>query len=246
MSDTRSEKIPHFNSIIEECEVFTSITRDSELQREACARLDGLLSELRTEKQDAITEKDEDFANLLLGFECVANCLRAEITMWLLLKSEKPDEAWDNLVTAQMAAAGAVRAHQGFAHLLYKNEQLEAIEKLVFPPQVFISAGLIVRRQECSICGEEYGECAHLAGKPYWGEFCCIIARDLEADHVAIVENPADKRCRVQGFGIDGGWRNRMTWKIAPQNPDKSETQAETQEPSGALIAKATLLRSGG
>jgi len=77
--------------------------------------------------------------------------------MWILLKEEKPDEAWDKLVSAQMAAADAVRAHMGFAHLETQAQRLEEIERLVFPRQVFVSAGIIVQHQECSICGNEYG-----------------------------------------------------------------------------------------
>jgi len=185
------------------------------------------MTELENEKRAAVAARDEDFANLLLGYQCVATCLDAEITMWLLLKSAKPDEAWDSLVSAQMAAADAARAHPGFRHVLHQAERLEAIEKLVFPPQVFVSAGMVVQRQECSICGGEYGECGHLIGKPYWGEFCYTIARDIEFDHVAVVANPADKRCRILHFPVEGGERNRMTWKIEESDADTPASEEE-------------------
>lgn len=120
--------------------------------------------------------------------------------------------------TPVLAAAPQVfESASGFAHLSEHNKKLEAIEELVFPPQVFISSGMIVGKQECSICGAEYGDCNHLVGKPYMGRFCYIIAKDLSLDHVSIVEHPADKRCRVQHFDVEGGTRNRMTWKIEPK-----------------------------
>jgi len=209
--------IAKFNEKIKEAEVFLSITRDSNLQREAIDSLQQLQIAVDAEKDIAIKHGDEDYANLLLGCECVTAALIAELKMWLFLKEENPDAAWDELVRAQMASWDAVRAHQGFAHLSNQFKKLEAIEKIVFPPQVFVSSGMIVKKQECSICGGEYGECDHLAGKPYMGRFCYIIARDLSVDHVAIVEQPADKRCRIEHFDVEGGMRNRMTWKIKPK-----------------------------
>lgn len=220
--------ITSFNERVKEAEVFLSIARASELQEAACKMLKELLEEIAAEKTEAIENKSEDYANLLLGCECVTHALISELQMWLLLKEEKPDAAWDQLVDAQMSSISAARAHNGFQHLEQHYRKLLAIEDLVFPPQVFISSGLIVRRQECSICGEEYGECQHLIGKPYMGKFCHIIARDLEFDHVAIVKHPADKRCRVQHFDTEGGSRNRMTWRV------ESEKEAHNQEDAPA------------
>ncbi len=209
--------ISSFNAQVKEAEVFLSIARDSGLQQQAIEKLLAVGASIVAEKASAIKNSNEDYANLLLGCECVKSALIAELRMWLLLKEGRPDAAWDELVTAQMASVDAVRAHAGFAHLSEHNIKLEAIEELVFPPQVFISSGMIVGKQECSICGEEYGDCNHLVGKPYMGRFCYIIAKDLSIDHVAIVEHPADKHCRVQHFDVEGGSRNRMTWKIEPK-----------------------------
>lgn len=209
--------VSSFNAIVKESEVFLSIARDSTLQQEAVEKLLAFGVSVASEKAAAIDQGNEDYANLLLGCECVSSALVAELRMWLLLKEGKPDAAWDELITAQMASVDAVRAHPGFAHLSEHNKKLEAIEELVFPPQVFISSGMIVGKQECSICGAEYGDCNHLVGKPYMGRFCYIIAKDLSLDHVSIVEHPADKRCRVQHFDVEGGTRNRMTWKIEPK-----------------------------
>lgn len=209
--------VSSFNAIVKESEVFLSIARDSTLQQEAVEKLLAFGVSVASEKAAAIDQGNEDYANLLLGCECVSSALVAELRMWLLLKEGKPDAAWEELITAQMASVDAVRAHSGFAHLSEHNKKLEAIEELVFPPQVFISSGMIVGTQECSICGAEYGDCNHLVGKPYMGRFCYIIAKDLSLDHVSIVEHPADKRCRVQHFDVEGGTRNRMTWKIEPK-----------------------------
>lgn len=220
MSKEVTAFVTRFNELVKESENLLSIVRGSELQEAACEALSQLLIDTTGEKRAAISHSDEEYANLLLGCECVAQALIAELRMWLLLKREKPDEAWDQLVTAQMASVAAARAHEGFLHLEQHNRRLEAIEQLVFPPQVFVSSGMIAKRQECSRCRQEYEDCEHLIGKAYMGEFCHIIARGLTLDHVAIVEHPADKRCRVQHFGVDSGNRNRMTWRIEPATND--------------------------
>lgn len=217
MSDALPRFVSSFNAIVKEAEVFLSIARDSKLQQETVEKLLAFSVSVASEKAEAIDRGDEEYANLLLGCERVLLALVAELRMWLLLKECKPDAAWDELIAAQMASIDAVRAHPGFVHVLEHNKKLQAIEELVFPPQVFISSGMIVGRQECSICGVEYGDCNHLVGKPYMGRFCYIIPKELSLDHVSIVEHPADKRCRVQHFDVEGGKRNRMTWKIEPK-----------------------------
>ncbi len=222
-----------YNEIIRECEVYLSITRDSALQIEAQARLTNLLEEVSKKKHDAIKKGDEDLANLLLGFECVCDCLINELKMWVLLKESKADSAWDALVASQMSASDAVRAHKGFSHVIQQLERLELIEELVFPPQVFMSSGTIVKFQQCSICGKEYGTCSHLVGKPYMGRFCGIICKDFTFDHVAIVKHPSDKRCRIINFEVDGMSRNRMTWKLEPIEHDKKADSKAGAVPCG-------------
>ena len=214
MTPNLPEAVSAFNSMVKAVEVLLSIARSGELQREACKTLDVQAEKLANEKARAIAARDEGLANLLLGCQCVNTSLLAELRMYLLLKEEKPDDAWDQLVLAQDGAIDATRAHPVFAHLVHQSAKLEAIEQLVFPPQVFISSGFLAANQECSICCAEYGECDHLLGKPYMGKFCHIIARNLSVDHVAIVDSPADKRCRVRSFSVEGGNRNRMTWLV--------------------------------
>jgi hypothetical protein len=240
VSHLRQAQIEEFNALIRECETFLFATRESALQRDASERMGSLLTHLHALKAEAIRMNDEDRANLLLGYECVAECLIHELTMWIRLKEGTPDAAWDSLVGAQMAAAAAARAHRGFGHLSRQAQRLEAIETIVFPPQVFISTGWIVGYQECSICAAEYGECGHVAGRPYMGKFCAIVAGDLKANHVAIVESPADKRCRITHFDVDGGRRNRMTWAVeAVETRDTRDASAPSTLVTSAVLAVA-------
>ena len=241
MSDTNYKFIEVFNATIKHCENFCIMVRDAGLQKDACAKLQSMIVDCEKLKSQSIFAADENGANILLGFRCVTECLLSELTMWILLKEEKPDEAWDNLIRAQNAAGDAIRAHEAFAHLESQVRRLEEIERLIFPEQIFVSSGMVVRHQECSICGAEYGYCEHLAGKPYFGRFCYIVSKDFVADHMAIVKDPADKRCRITAFSVDGGERNRMTWKVEP------EQSAHDGEPgaSGGSQARGEVVEDG-
>ena len=164
--------------------------------------------------------------------------------MWLLLKEEKAENAWNELINAQDSLQAAVRAHRGFSHLSEPLKRLAMVEKIVFPPQMFMSSGLLVRTQLCSVCRADYEDCDHVAGRPYMGEFCLIVVEDFEADHVAFVDIPADKRCRVISFETQEGYRNRMTWKLEPR--PKTEAADETLRTSTAEAGrkiKASIMR---
>ena len=223
-----------FNTAVKESEVFLSITRDAQLQKAASIKLGMVLEDVSKEKKVAILSGDENYANILLGCECVLRALIAEIKMWILLKQENPDEAWDQLIIAQMGSVAASRAHNGFSHLEHHFKRLEAIEQLVFPPQVFFSAGLLIKSQKCSICGMEYEDCEHLIGKPYMGEFCCVVAGEVALDHVSVVDFPADKRCRVTSFNEERGSRNRMTWKL-----EQSKGKIENNNQCAGIVLRA-------
>ena len=229
-----------FNKEVDEAAIMAYVARDSGLQHEACGALATLIKTVASKKAEMVAAANEDAANCLLGCECAAYAILAEIRMWLYLKADQPEKAWDELIYAQTASAAAVRAHRGFAHLVEKARSLEEIERVVFPPQVFVSAGLIVDLQECSICQAEYGTCKHLAGMPYMGEFCQIITKGITGNHVAMVKNPADKKCTVTEFQVEGGYRNRMTWVVTPAAPGELDDDGE-----GGLRAKMRFLSTG-
>jgi hypothetical protein len=212
MNDSVSAFVTRYNEAVEEAANFRFITRSSELQKQACEKV--FLASIASEKEQAAIAGNEDYANLLLACECAVEGLVAELRMWLLLKQDQPDKAWDHLVTAQNALASALKAHDGFTEIDNNLRRLDAIERIIFPPQVFFSSGMIVDKQICSICSSDYEDCEHVKGRPYMGKFCMVRLIASKVDHVAMVHNPADKRCRVEKFSEEGGYRNRMTWAI--------------------------------
>jgi hypothetical protein len=63
---------------------------------------------------------------------------------------------------------------------------------------------------------------------------------EVEADHVAIVEVPANKQCRIVEFSAEGGHGNRMTWRVRPLKENEAETDGEEGLTANALLATAT------
>ena len=236
MSEERSQEIDTFNEVVTGVEKYLFIVRDADLQREAIERLNALLGNLARWKAAAVQRGDEDAANKFLGCECVTRYLREEITMWLDLKEGRAEKAWERLIAAQSAIADAIRAHRGFAHMEQNAKRMAAIEYMIFPPQVFLSAGLIVGRQECNICGQDYVQCPHVKGRPYWGKLCAVRLCDIRADHVAIVAEPANRLCRVVHFSDEGGKRNRMTWKLDPTPIGSGQSIPDPDGRPGLLV----------
>ncbi|HEY1605658.1 MAG TPA: hypothetical protein VGF77_08665 [Allosphingosinicella sp.] len=223
---TSSEIAAAYNALLEDIEPLLFIVRDSGLQRAGIEALEAFVSRADQARIRAILEANEEHANLFLGFRSAARSLVNEMKMYLLLKQDDPEGAWSALIDAQELLGAASRAHQGFDYLGPKANHLRDLEKWIFPPQVFVSAGMIVREQRCSICDDDYERCDHIAGRPYLGRFCTIILKQASLDHVAIVDDPADRRCRVTTFKVPGGTRNRMTWVITPDDENESDSRS--------------------
>lgn len=229
---TFQQVVEHFNLGIKEAENFLSPARSSALQLEQCFALDVLSYNAARFKQNAARHDDEDQANLFLGYECVIGAVRSQLLMWLLLKRDMPNEAWDRLVAAQMGCLDATRAHIGFVHCEQRLQELYQLEEQIFPRQVFVSAGFVSSHLDCSVCRQRYSKCAHLRGKPYMGQFCEVIHRNIRGDHVSLVETPADKRCRVVSFKTKDGHRDRLSWEVTPYKDReiyKDDDQLETE-----------------
>ena len=213
--------INRFNEKMKEIRPLLFITRDAELQQTAIDSLVQFASEVESQKVAAIKSADEEYANALLGCHCIIGSLQAELNMWILLKRQEPDKAWDQLIAAQRACVAAARAHEGLGGASKQMwRRLNGIESLVFPPQAFMSSGFVIEKMQCSICEENYEDCSHIRGLPYIGQFCHVVITKVKVDHVALVDSPKDKSCRVLQIGVEGGMRNQMTWLIEQTNLD--------------------------
>jgi hypothetical protein len=218
MSDFLTDTVKSFGAVLEGCSNLLFLVRDKDLQGEAYNDLVKLDAEAESVKEVLIKAGNEYGANVMLAFQCAADSLAEELLMWLALKADDPEKAWAHLILAQEAAGGVVRTKISLGESQRRIERLLLLEKLLFPSQIFMSIGSVVHGADCSICGADYDQCSHIAGQPYGGYFCTMIPGEIEPDHVALVNEPADKRCRVAFFSDEGKKRNRMTWKLGSED----------------------------
>ena len=213
--------LKEYNELIKECQKFCFICRAKEFQQDAINKLTTTKHKAIDLKEKMIELEDENYANIMLSLENLIDAVINELEMWIKLKEDNPNEAWDFLIDAQYAIRNALHAHSMALKLNgegYSNK-LHLLEKLLFPPQMFCSMGSIIEYEECSICGNEYGECEHIVGKAYMGKICVrIITKIREIKEVSIVEVPGNKRARTYRITDNGITRDFMTWRVIKKN----------------------------
>jgi hypothetical protein len=166
-----------------------------ELQTEQQHRVHAFLQRLEKYRQEAIAAQDEEAANAAFVALCIVEGLLNHLQLWLLLKADRMEEAWDQLVEAQGSVQIALQFVQSEL-LQHWYMELLALENLLFPPQQFVSSSHTFAYAECTICHKVYGECDHVAGRLYMGELCRKQVHEMTPNHVALVDDPRDKGCR--------------------------------------------------
>jgi hypothetical protein len=228
MIDPQDPIHARFELVAKEAQTLTFLPRATELQANAVGQVDEFLGELAMRKAECAQAGDEAAANALLAMELSLRAVREELRMWIALKEDAPEKAWDTLVSAEdlCSFAVSVRAQIGVETRGLENlaKKLLAIERLVFPPQVFCSVGGRVNYRECSICGEDYETCHHIKGRAYMGQQCHVKLSFGDLREVSLVSTPADKRCCLTHFSDQGKMRNRMTWRLEDSPPESSPT----------------------
>lgn len=247
MNKTLEEFVKEYTETVHSCEKFCFLPRGVDYQKESIKDLSELLEKSAQIRIEMIEQADEAAANQVLTLRCMINALRYELKMWIDLKEEDWGMAWNALVDAQDSARSAKSAHEIAVQCNVKNYlgKLDMIEKFVFPPQTFNSPGLYVENFLCSICGEDYSDCTHIAGEPYWGFFCQrVVDGILGTREVSIVENPEDKKARVTEHITDDGMiRNQLTWNKREMNEDEKENY-DDQSDEGFTIRGIVMTAS--
>lgn len=216
MTEDIAPLLDEYREVASNAQTLTFLPRDEELQLSVVEDIDEIIKKLNARQQTAISERDEETANLILAMRCGCKAVRAELNMWLALKNEEWVDAWNDLIDAQDFLQSAQAAHNFARTTDIQNlrAKYDWIETFVFPPQIYLSPGLLVHQFLCSICGEDYRECNHIAGLPYWGQICSRIIHDATAREVSVVDEPEDKKCRITHFSTDDGLvRDKMTWR---------------------------------
>jgi hypothetical protein len=197
-----------------------------ELQTQELYRQESLVQNLEQYRQQAIEAQDERQANSAFVHLKIASALLHHLQLWLFLKSDHMEEAWDQLVEAQESLEFALRFVDDEI-LRHWHMELLALEKLLFPPQRFVSVSHTFGYAECTICGEVYGDCQHVAGRMYMGQICAKRPHEIGAlDHLAVVEQPRDKGCRCRKVKRDGHMYCTLTRRrLEEADEDKGESE---------------------
>ena len=80
-----------------------------ELQTEEQHRVHALMQRLEKYRQEAITAQDEEAANAAFVALCIMEGLLNHLQLWLLVKADRMEEAWDQVVEAQDSVQIALR-----------------------------------------------------------------------------------------------------------------------------------------
>ena len=207
------ELLQSVKTALDEASAYCFLTRAIELQREAEEHLIDKKAEVSEFKRLCVSEANEDMANTCLAAEMLLTSIASELSMWIALKDDDPDSAWDSLVRAESTLQGAVAAHTSVAQYAAYSEHFRELEEVLFPRQLFMSPGMIIERTDCSICRADYEDCEHIAGRAYMGEFCARILYPDSLEELSIVEVPRDKRARVMMISDGRDNRDVMTWR---------------------------------
>lgn len=204
--------IKQFNEIAAISQKKAFITIGIEIQEDEIKTLESYREELKVLKKGFVDRNLENEANLIYCIDNSLLALQYELEMLVNIKKDNMHEAWGNLVNAQVTY-GAVLSNYPF-ELDSENgymERLISYEKLLFPYLYFQSAGGIIIKSHCSICHQSLSKCDHIKGKLYMGEMCCRIITEMKLEEVSLVENPANKHCRILAIKQNGKTIDIMT-----------------------------------
>lgn len=214
MSDLLKTYRDKADVLFEDIGKFACYTRGIEFQKQSVEKLNAFKTEIKEQLDKAVLLKNNDLANAFASFELVTEAMTYEFEMWINLKEENYDKAWDSLVDAQHSTTLAMQAHTINGHLNRYISRLNLLEKVLFPPQLFFSDRSLISKSKCSICEQPIEDCDHLKGKFYMGKHCYEIIEKIEKIYAFdIVKDPANKKCRAQTIMENNKTIDLMTFR---------------------------------
>jgi hypothetical protein len=226
---TLPDLISEYTSATKEARNLGFLMRDTDLQLQQVDVLTNTKRRFRGFKEGAKRAKDEEAANIIFHMQCGLNAMISFLTMWTELKRGDHHSAWDKLIDAQEYVSIALRAAEGSIGLEDFLEHLVQVERLIFPPfPVYHSVGQIIRGGKCTVCEKPFNGCEHVEGRVYWGTLCARAQAEIvEVDHIAMVDEPRDRRCIITEISKeDGYYHDYMTGKKTRKAEEKEEGTA--------------------
>lgn len=183
------------------------LNTDSKFDR---AVLDTIISK----KKEAIESRDEETANYFWKLEHIFVVKAFYFNAFQSIKSKNYERAWNLFDRAEIYIS---ELYENCEEEWLKSFKMDFIKNIIpeyqklFPYYLFSSREGIIKKEVCSICGQEIrlrGGCNHKIGKLYMGEICYAEVTEYELKCIAIVTNPFDKYavlrfdCQEFDYGI--------------------------------------------
>jgi hypothetical protein len=233
---TVAEIFQLYNQTIDRVFNLNVLSRAVALQQSEIDELDRYIARIKQYKYWAIDKADERLANLFFHCQCLLQSLQASLHVWVVLKTDRPSEAWSHLIDAQEYLDVSRKAKPD-SNIAQFEERLRAMERSLFPSQnLYNSAGFSETIGKCSICRQPFAMCDHLEGQIYTGQLCRRMDRKiLNVEHAALVRSPRDRRCiLVKKSNDDGRMIDRFTLEDVGPRADSGD---DTMHVEGVLIS---------
>jgi len=204
-----------YDDFIDSCQKFNYLTRSESIQREKIKECEEYIRVVKSYKSQAITDKNEDASGFLFHMQCMLNAMRSSLIVWVNVKGEKYNEAWNSLIDAQEYVEVALKIEE-YDGVINMRFHLDSMENAIFPGwKLYNSPGHTETIGKCSICGKIFSKCDHIEDHIYMGRLCRRVDRKIiDVYHSALVENPKDRRCIITKHSGDGGRMiDYFTWE---------------------------------
>ncbi|MFZ4216421.1 hypothetical protein ACEV6Q_00965 [Enterobacter ludwigii] len=215
---------------IDEAKADLYITASKKVIEKWIAKIDFKIEENRKQKYYFMQNNDDFASGTFLYNHCMLSTVKSIYLIFQYIKNDEGEKAWMSLIDAYDYLDVAklfldkYKLHsEGFAPFM---DNLKQLEKLLFPTHhLFISPGAKETLGDCSVCGNSFFGCEHIEREIYNGILCQRINRRIiEANHVALVENPRDRRCIIVNIkDTDGRELNIFSRERTISSNEKSD-----------------------
>lgn len=193
-------------------------------------KIDEKISKNRRLKHYFMWNHDEFASGTFLYSHCMLSAVKSIYLMFDYIKSDESEKAWMSLIdTYDYLDVATLFLDKYKLHsegLEAFIEQVKGFENIFFPTHhLFLSPGAKETAGNCSICGGSFISCEHVEREIYNGMLCQRINRHvLEANHIALVDNPRDRRCIIRTItNTDGSKLNIFSRERTAGNENESE-----------------------
>jgi hypothetical protein len=121
---------------------------------------------------------------------------------FILMKNKEYKNGWAKLARAEICLNNItynIKNYRDYLIVPFLEQYVRKYQK-IYPYRLFSSMVSIIKKSECSICGENmdpFSSCNHIKGKVYSGELCYEIIKDMDLLRFDMVADPSMKECVV-------------------------------------------------